>query len=170
MTSQWSNLAVTSIDLDRQLNDFTHIFSSHITRREMPRAIVRIFTKRDMPLGYARYKLYRLIMTWVQWLVGGIPANLTALWMTTDMAWLSLILFTRPLVSPSIIQNRFVSKKNAQNNKFLNQYQACLYLFECISYGDSKYSHWIQEFGHFWTFCGMFDYGRLLTPAAWKRL
>ena len=29
---------------------------------------------------------------------------------------------------------------------FLNQYQARLYLFQCISHGDSKYSHQIQDF------------------------
>ena len=31
-----------------------------------------------------------------------------------------------------------VCKRTGQN---LNQYQACLYLIECISHGDSKYSH-----------------------------
>ena len=30
--------------------------------------------------------------------------------------------------------------------RFLNQYQACLYLFECISHGDSKYSNEVQLF------------------------
>ena len=31
-------------------------------------------------------------------------------------------------------------------HKLLNQYLACLYLFECISHGDSKYNHKIPEF------------------------
>ena len=35
----------------------------------------------------------------------------------------------------------------------MNQYQACLYLFECISHGDSKYGHEIPKCGHFWIFC-----------------
>ena len=33
--------------------------------------------------------------------------------------------------------------------KLLNQYQACLYSFECISHDDSKYSHQIPELLHF---------------------
>ena len=33
--------------------------------------------------------------------------------------------------------------------KYLNQYQTYLYLFECISHGDSKYSHQIPECWHF---------------------
>ena len=31
----------------------------------------------------------------------------------------------------------------------MNQYQACLYLFQCISHGDSKYSNQIPECWHF---------------------
>ena len=34
--------------------------------------------------------------------------------------------------------------------KILNQYQACLYLFECIFHGDSKYSNEVQKLWHFW--------------------
>ena len=45
----------------------------------------------------------------------------------------------------------FVKFSNFQRlfHKLLNQYQACLYLFECIFQGDSKYSHLIPEFWHF---------------------
>ena len=56
--------------------------------------------------------------------------------------------------------------KCSKFHNFLNQYQPCLYLFECISHGDSKYSHQISEF---WHFCDILYY-RLLTPAAWKGL
>ena len=61
----------------------------------------------------------------------------------------------------------FCFTKFSKFHEFLNQYQACLYLFKCIPYGDSKYSHQIPEFQHFWTFCDNF-YCRLLMPAAWK--
>ena len=30
-------------------------------------------------------------------------------------------------------------------HELMNQYQACLYLFECISHGDSKYDHEIPK-------------------------
>ena len=32
----------------------------------------------------------------------------------------------------------------------MNQYQACLHSFECISHGDSNYVHEIPKFWHFW--------------------
>ena len=32
----------------------------------------------------------------------------------------------------------------------MNQYQACLYLFESISHGDSKYGHEIPDCWYFW--------------------
>ena len=66
-----------------------------------------------------------------------------------------LILCTRPLVSLSI-QNRCFSKCH-KFHKFLNQYQACLYLYESISHGDSKYSHEIPKFWYFWRFCDILD-------------
>ena len=59
--------------------------------------------------------------------------------------------------------------KFSKFHRFLNQYQACLYLFECIFHGDSKYSHQILERWHFLTFFDFFDC-RLLTPAAGKGL
>ena len=46
----------------------------------------------------------------------------------------------------------FCFSKFLRFHTFLNQYQACLYLFECISHGDSKYSHKIPEFWIFWNF------------------
>ena len=48
--------------------------------------------------------------------------------------------------------------------KLMNWYQACLYLFECIFHGDSKYSNESQYIWIFWTFCVIFD----LSSAAWK--
>ena len=30
-------------------------------------------------------------------------------------------------------------------HELMNQYQACLYLFECISHSDSKYGHEIPQ-------------------------
>ena len=36
--------------------------------------------------------------------------------------------------------------KFSKFQKCLNQYQACLYLFKCISHGDFKYSHEIPKF------------------------
>ena len=39
----------------------------------------------------------------------------------------------------------------------MNQYQACLYLYQCISHGDSKYCHEIPPFWHFWQFCIIFE-------------
>ena len=54
-------------------------------------------------------------------------------------------------------------------HKFRNQYQACLYLFECISHGDSKYNHQIQICLIFFIFmCVTFLTCRLLTSVAWK--
>ena len=52
----------------------------------------------------------------------------------------------------------------------MSQYQACLYLFECISHGDSKYCYEIPHnfdiFDNFVTFLNC----RLLTPVACKVL
>ena len=39
----------------------------------------------------------------------------------------------------------------------MNKYQACLYSFECICYGDFKYGYEIPKFCHFWIFCEIFD-------------
>ena len=59
----------------------------------------------------------------------------------------------QPVISPC--KNTVLSSQNSQISKpfswILNQYQACLYLFECVSHGDSKYSHQIPECWHFWT-------------------
>ena len=65
-----------------------------------------------------------------------------------------LILCTRPMVS-----HPYKSFCFSKFSNFLNRYQACLYLFECISHGDSKYRHQISR---------MFITCRLLTHAAWK--
>ena len=35
----------------------------------------------------------------------------------------------------------------------MNQYQACLYSFECISHGDSKYGHENSNIVIFWNIC-----------------
>ena len=37
----------------------------------------------------------------------------------------------------------------------MNQYQACLYLFECIFLGDSKYGQQNQKCWHFLIFCDL---------------
>ena len=63
-----------------------------------------------------------------------------------------LILYTRPVVSHTKWLFCF-----SKFHKFLNQYQACLYLFKCISHCDSKYSHQILEFWHFFKCYKMFD-------------
>ena len=42
-------------------------------------------------------------------------------------------------------------------HKLMNQYQACLYSFECISHGDSKYGYEIPKVWNFWTFCDIFN-------------
>ena len=39
----------------------------------------------------------------------------------------------------------------------VNQFQACLYLFECIFHGDFKYIHQIPECWYFWKLCDIFD-------------
>ena len=39
----------------------------------------------------------------------------------------------------------------------MNQYQACLYFFECICHGDSKYCHEISKQIYFWQFCDIFE-------------
>ena len=39
--------------------------------------------------------------------------------------------------------------------ELLNQYQACLYLFECISHAESKY---VNEIKPFWYFRFVFDF------------
>ena len=39
----------------------------------------------------------------------------------------------------------------------MNRYQACLYLFECISHVDPKYSDQIPDFWYFWQFCDIFE-------------
>ena len=67
-----------------------------------------------------------------------------------------LVLCTRPLVSTST-ENRVVSFKISTFHNILNQYQACLYLYECSSHGDSKYSHQIPEFLNFGQFCDIFN-------------
>ena len=36
------------------------------------------------------------------------------------------------------------------------KYQACLYSFECISHGDSKYGHEIPKCWHFFKICYIF--------------
>ena len=58
---------------------------------------------------------------------------------------------TRPLVS--FLRNDFFSQQSSLSfqclfHDLLNQNQACLYSFECISHGDSKYSHEIPKFCH----------------------
>ena len=67
-----------------------------------------------------------------------------------------LIIVMRLFVSPSI-QNYFVSQNSRHFYKFLNQYQVYLYLFECISHGDSKYSYLSPECLHFLNFCDIFN-------------
>ena len=51
-------------------------------------------------------------------------------------------------------------------HELMNQYQACLYLFQCISHGDSKYGHEIPKCCNFWNFWPC----RVHSPAAWKAL
>ena len=54
------------------------------------------------------------------------------------------------------------------NCELMNQYQACLHLFECISHGDSKYGNEIKKCSHFWNF--WWHFGHVVcsvTPAAW---
>ena len=74
-------------------------------------------------------------------------------------------LCTWPLVSPSI-QN-LKSHPFSSFQTFLNQYQACLFLFECISHGYSKYSNEDQLFWHFWQILWTFRPVICSTPAAW---
>ena len=62
----------------------------------------------------------------------------------------------------------FFTQKSSLNSKSISQIpiptqQACLYLFECISHGDSKYSHKIPEFLHFLKILVTFGTCRLLT-------
>ena len=45
----------------------------------------------------------------------------------------------------------------------MNQHRACLYLFECISHGDSKYDHEIPKFYHFWIFGDIFGLSSALA-------
>ena len=45
----------------------------------------------------------------------------------------------------------------------MNQHHACLFLFERISHGDSKYGHEIQKLYNFWTFCEIFDLSSALA-------
>ena len=49
-----------------------------------------------------------------------------------------------------------LSQKFSKLHKFLNQYQACLYLLECISCGDPKYVHKYQHFNIFPHFCPLY--------------
>ena len=49
-----------------------------------------------------------------------------------------LIICTQPLVSPMLHTKSFRSPKFLTFNKFLNRYQACLYLFEYISHGEKN--------------------------------
>ena len=52
-------------------------------------------------------------------------------------------------------------------HNFLNQYQACLYLFECIFHGESKISHQMREC---WHFLPKLDCWPVVCTAAWKAL
>ena len=83
----------------------------------------------------------------------------------------NVLLYTRPLVSAPI-KNRFCFSTFSTFHKFLNQYQACLYLFECMTHGYSKLSH--QNFRMLVIFLKMlwfcFFPGRLLSATAWKVL
>ena len=51
----------------------------------------------------------------------------------------------------------FCFSKFSKFHTFPNQYQVCLYLFECISLGDTKDSHQITKMLHFWKCCETFD-------------
>ena len=63
----------------------------------------------------------------------------------------------------------FCLSKFSKISQFLNQYQACLYIFQCISHGDTKYSHHVVNILKLLNIlCNC--YCRLLTPAAWKGL
>ena len=42
-------------------------------------------------------------------------------------------------------------------HELMNQYQACLYLSECISHDDFKLCHEIPKCWHFWQFCDKFE-------------
>ena len=65
-----------------------------------------------------------------------------------------LTLSTRALVLP--MQNCVRFLKLLRISKVILP-QACLYLFEYISYGDSKYSHEIQQCNIFLLFCKLFE-------------
>ena len=70
------------------------------------------------------------------------------------MAWLEIyallnITTLHAAIGFTIHTKSFGFSKFLKFHKFLHQYQACLYLFECISHGDSKYSHKIPKCFHF---------------------
>ena len=55
-------------------------------------------------------------------------------------------------------------------HELMNQYQACLYLSDCIFHCGFKYVHEIPQFQHFFTIFVKFLTCRLHSPAAWKAL
>ena len=78
---------------------------------------------------------------------------------TNTRASISLTCTMRPMVSSCKISSLFSKFLEIQTkyHKLLNQYQACLYLFECIFHDDSKYSHQIHKCWHFLQFCEILD-------------
>ena len=55
-------------------------------------------------------------------------------------------------------------------HELINKYQACLYLFQCISHGGSKYGHEIPQFWLFFTKFVKFLTRHLHSSASWKAL
>ena len=55
-------------------------------------------------------------------------------------------------------------------NTLINQYQACLYLSECIFHCGFTYGHEIPQFRHFFTYFVTILTCRLHSPAALKAL
>ena len=50
-------------------------------------------------------------------------------------------------------------------HELINQYQACLYSFECISHGDFKYGHNISQLWHFfYTFVKLCAFSDIILP------
>ena len=92
------------------------------------------------------------------------PHNINFFILTPGRHWIylpckSALSFLKILV----IQNLFY--------KLLNQYQACLYLFECTSHGDSKCSDEIHKFWHFFNnFCDILNKSSALISKAGGKL
>ena len=109
-----------------------------------------IFTSCLLPRYYVitmttRYQLCLRAIFW--WIKQEICVCCQMNWMMNNVWWFNHRLLFNTLTQPMVLQSmKLVTFWNVWNfnvyfRELMNQYQSCLYLFECILYTDSKYDH-----------------------------